>query len=149
MRCLALALAASLLGNPGFAASCQIKPLQTHGSTIKFNGYSVQLLQPDHWNGVLSWEVIDITDPAGDICIADTQNVTAPYYLAGTHVLYFTTYGADPMSLTNTQVVIDADSCKIAWISPYFISLPELVSGDTFNYQNAGSAHVGPSCLPA
>ena len=146
MRLVHIALAASLLASPALAApaACPVKEITNHGDFLSFGGYSMHLLggdgDPTAWEGPMT-----VTSASGKTCSAELSIISPPFFAAGSHYLYVTTYSGSQ----SYQDLIDLRDCSDKWHKDdVFVGSPQFVKGDTFIYREAAPVKIGPDCLP-
>ncbi|WP_026439933.1 hypothetical protein [Acidocella facilis] len=143
-RLLAL-LAALALTAPADAAPCPVTPLQNHGADLVFGAFKAHMVSDSDPGNSAAWEGPLIISAGGKSCEADISIITPPFFLAGAHDLYVTTYSGSE----STQYLVDARNCHVLWASPLFTGNPALRGGDVFIYPDAKPVRIQPDCRPA
>jgi hypothetical protein len=145
MKCFSLWLALTALAGNAGAATCPIVPIQNHGAFISFGAFKGHLISDSDPGNSTAWEgPLIITNPSGKSCSAEISIISPPFFFAGSHDLYVTTYSGSE----NVQYLVDANTCNILWSSPQFTGDPKLTNGDSFTYLDARPVKIDPTCLP-
>jgi len=145
MKFVALCLALSALAGNAAAATCPIIPIQNHGAFINFGAFKGHLISDSDPGNSTAWEgPLIITNPSGASCSAEISIISPPFFMAGSHDLYVTTYSGSE----NVQYLVDANTCSILWSSPQFTGDPKLINDNTFTYLDAKPTKIENNCIP-
>lgn len=129
-------------------AACAVKEITNQGDYLTFSGYSVHLMSGDDdpQSDSTAWQgPVIVTSPKGETCSTDIAIISAPFFLAGSHYLYVTSYSGSLFF----QDVLNVDDCSNPWHkSGSFAGPPHLTKGDMFTYPDAAPVKIGPNCLP-
>ncbi len=142
--------------NVAAAATCPVRKITNDGNFLKFDGYVVELQDPDDPVSPSAWQGdMVITSPGGKQCSPGGSLIDQSFFLAGTHFLYIDTYNGSE----HVQAMIDANNCTVKWTSPQYVGPPSFLSPDRFRYEVTNVAwgdsknesftvKIGPDCLP-
>lgn len=146
MRLLVHFLAIAAFAGNAFAASCPVIQVKNHGPYLSFGAFKGHLISDSDPNSSTAWEgPLVIRSPNGKSCEADISIISPPFFFAGTHYLYVTTYSGSE----NTQYLVDANNCQITWSSPQFTGDQSLRHGNMFIYLDAKPVRIEDDCHPA
>jgi hypothetical protein len=128
--------------------ACAVREISNHGDYLTFSGYSVHLMggDDDPASDSTAWQgPVIVTSRTGKTCSTDIAIISAPFFLAGSHYLYITSYSGSLFY----QDVLNVDDCSDTWHKDgSFVGPPHFVKGDTFTYKGAEPVKIGPNCLP-
>jgi hypothetical protein len=145
MKLIAVSCAILGLAANAAAASCPIVEIQNHGAFISFGGFKGHLISDSDPGNSTAWEgPLIITNASGATCSAEISIISAPFFLAGSHDLYVTTYSGSE----NVLYLVDANNCDVLWSSPEFTGDPKLTNGNTFTYLDAKPTKIENDCMP-
>jgi outer membrane protein assembly factor BamB len=131
---------------------CPIEPIKLSRTGATLNDLNIELSGgtilgdpngPDH---AMVWdEPMTLRQRSGTHCSVDPKVaiITAPFFDAGGHVLYVTTYSGSHSVL----FAVNAENCKVLWESRPFKKGPNLV-GQKFVFSNTSPVTIGSDCLP-
>ena len=127
------------------APVCPVKTIHNQGPYIKFGTFTGHLISPDDPDSSSAWEgPLVISQPSGKTCTVRTGIFAPPFFMAGSHFLYVTIFSGSEAN----QLLVDARTCNVPWISPQFVGDPRLANGNTFTYREAKPVKIGANCLP-
>jgi len=128
------------------AAPCSLQPVQPHGDNLTFGAYKIHLENGDESdNTPPAWEgPADITGPSGQSCSVGLAIISPPFFGAGDHIIYISSYSGSEVSLS----AVDLRNCNVPWFSPNYTGEARIAHGDTFTYLDAPPTPIGPNCLP-
>ncbi len=137
---------ATMLLLPGLSqAACPLRTLHPTAQGVRLDGGVMAALgDPDHPDHPTAWEgPIVFSGGPGGCTVSDTVAViTTPIVLAGTDILYVSTYSGS----TSAVYAVGVHDCSIRWTSPAFEGTPRY-TGHTLHIKGH-AVTIGADCLP-
>jgi hypothetical protein len=119
--------------------------VQNHGAYLDFGNFRAHLISDSDPGNSTAWEgPMVITGAEGKSCSAEISIISPPFFMAGTHDLFATTYSGSE----NVLYLVDARNCNLVWSSDEFTGDPKLVGGNSFHFLDAKPVEISSDCTP-